>query len=819
MKGLHSLGRQIQGRWRQFAQTIPVADASARKRSGFPRPLSVAVAVACLTGTIGQRFYNQPELDVGMSAPFTVIAPESAEVIDEKSTEENRRDARIATTPILTIDAETDREILKNLERRLEQGDRLRETAGSFPFVDRGILSTVSQRYLRQVPSWKWDAIRYAIGDGELLAEPGTSQNDTAEIDPLAAVRQGTLTGVYRGIVNLIEQPNAEVERVLQELQAYRERASTTEFASLIGDIDRARSRYERARSELETMRSAQDDVFYTSEILNLSDSQWRAARSHIQDTAKQILAQGIPAGLPDDLLGRAIALQLPDALPKGAQKLARRLLLAVLDPNLIQDSEQTRARAEQAAQQVDPVVVTIEKGEVIVEVGEEITQADFVLLDRFGRVRRTLVDWPGLIGFGGLVTAGVGIFLIVERRFNPRASGSDRLLVLLLALSAPLVALLRVPTTSLPAVGLLAGSFYGSPVGIALVAIVGSLLAVGLEIEASYLIAGVAGGVVGGVLAGRLRSREELALLGAGVGLTQGTLHLIVNLVLSAAAGPVWPLLLGSAALQAASGLAWSVLALGVSPYLEHLFDLVTPIRLAELANPNRATLKRLAAETPGTFQHTLFVASLAEAAAGALGCNVELVRAGTLYHDIGKMHDPLGFCENQMGGRNKHDDIDDPWISAEIIKKHVTQGLVMARKCRLPKAVRAFIPEHQGTMLISYFFYQAQQLHQQGDDRPVREEDFRYDGPIPQSRETGIVMLADSCEAALRSLEDATPEQALNMVNKIMRARWQDDQLVDSGLTREDLAKVAEIFVQVWQRFNHKRVAYPKAALSARK
>jgi len=262
----------------------------------------------------------------------------------------------------------------------------------------------------------------------------------------------------------------------------------------------------------------------------------------------------------------------------------------------------------------------------------------------------------------------------------------------------------------------------------------------------------------------------------------------------------------------------------------------LITPIRLAELANPNRPLLKRLAAEAPGTFQHTLFVASLAEAAARELGCNVELVRTGTLYHDIGKMHDPLGFCENQMGGGNKHDEINDPWKSAELIKKHVSEGLVMARKHRLPKAIQAFIPEHQGTMLIAYFYHQAKQNAAQKpedlnialvdadnsklaiESREVREEDFRYVGPIPQSRETGILMLADSCEAALRSLKDATHEEALNMVNKILRARWQDNQLIDSGLTREDMSLIAEIFVRVWEQFNHKRIAYPSAVFNQR-
>jgi membrane-associated HD superfamily phosphohydrolase len=176
--------------------------------------------------------------------------------------------------------------------------------------------------------------------------------------------------------------------------------------------------------------------------------------------------------------------------------------------------------------------------------------------------------------------------------------------------------------------------------------------------------------------------------------------------------------------------------------------------------------------------------------------------------------MHDPLGFIENQIGSPNKHEtEIKDPWKSAEIIKKHVTEGLVMAKKHSLPTAIQAFIPEHQGTMAIAYFYHQAQQIAQENPNIVVNKADFCYDGPIPQSRETGIVMLADSCEAALRSLKNATPDTAINMLNNILRAKWQDEQLIASGLTREEMPKIAQIFVDVWQQFHHKRIAYPKA------
>jgi cyclic-di-AMP phosphodiesterase PgpH len=422
-------------------------------------------------------------------------------------------------------------------------------------------------------------------------------------------------------------------------------------------------------------------------------------------------------------------------------------------------------------------------------------------------------VNWWGLLAFGGLVSAAIALLLWVEHQFHPGLRRRDYLLILLLVLSTPLILLTHLPATDLLAIALLLGSFYGSAVGGTAMGLLGVLLPMGMVSgQASLWISSVVGGLVGAVVAGRLRSREELAKWGGAIALLQGIVYLIAHLILS----PPIPVvdLLVTTGLQTLMGVAWSIVALGVSPYLEQVFDLITPVRLAELSSPNRPLLMRLAAETPGTFQHTLLVATLAEAAAREVGdCNVELVRAGALYHDIGKMHDPLGFIENQMGGPNKHDAIDDPWVSLDIIKKHVSEGLNMARRYQLPTAIQAFIPEHQGTMQIAYFYHAAMQRSQADHTIKVDEAEFRYAGPTPQSRETGIVMLADSCEAALRSLKDATAEDALQMLNRILRARWQDDQLIDCGLRRDEMPKIAETFVKVWLQFHHKRIAYPKA------
>ncbi|WP_448560790.1 HD family phosphohydrolase [Trichothermofontia sp.] len=790
--------------WDQPPVTMPTPNVRRASVWHYARPaLVLTVTVVTLTGAIGQRFYNQPRLAVGKVAPVTLRARHDAYIEDKESTEAKRKEARLATAPVWMANATANQEISQKLQRLIEQGNTLRSQAAPLPFVSPTILSTATQVYLQQAEEWEWRAIQQAVDDVPLSFRSYAT--------PLAPFSPSASRLPFPPSHNPPEQ-----QRAIAELRVFYRTASPQVFAQVVSQVNQARRQYAVALAAIAAAAPPDTPSPYDAVLLALTPQEWQTTQTALRRVSRRMTTQGIPPGLPNQFLREAANLQLQGMVPPIAQSLAVRLLLSSLQPNLIEDKEQTRLRAEQAARAVEPVMVSIKRGEVIVQASETITPAQFALLDHFDLSQRGL-NWLGLVWFGGIVAIGVGVFWGLQRRFYPQLRRRDRVLLLLLSLSTPAFIVLHLPSTNLAMVGMLVGSFYGSQLGVATVGLLSILLPIGIELQWGYWLASAVSGLLAAFFAGRLRSREELAFLGGAVGLIQGVTYLLVTFTLSAAAGTIWHSVLLDAAIQGAKGVLWSIIALGLSPYLEHLFDLVTPVRLAELANPNRPLLKRLAAEAPGTFQHTLFVATLAEAAACALGCNVELVRTGTLYHDIGKMHDPQGFIENQMGGPNKHDQLDDPWLSVEIIKKHVSEGLVLARRYRLPKAIRAFIPEHQGTMLVSYFYQQAQQRASEdpllGADRPLDEAYFRYDGPIPQSKETGIVMLADSCEAALRSLKDATHEEALRMVNKILRARWQDNQLVDSGLSREDLAQIAEVFVLVWQQYNHKRIPYPKA------
>ncbi|MFO5473610.1 MAG: HD family phosphohydrolase, partial [Dolichospermum sp.] len=755
----------------------------------------LVLAIFLLTSVIGSDFYNQPKMKVGNIALQTFIAPYTDNIEDKEETELQRKAAIENSVPVLMIDHQINKQINARLEKILGISNEIRSIVGIFPFLNSSILSAYTQSYLRSLPELEWQKLIVILDNNK---------------------QQNTKKQTSKSQLSLSNSVGDEAAflQALSELEAYRFMTTASNFSALITQILEVRKRYNQGTEKASQIEAGEKlkQVYTAPVLLALSDHDWEKTEAGIRKSAARIIAQGIAAGLPKSILHNAVSLQVQLSVPSEAESFAKKVLLAVLQPNLKQDIAQTKQQAQILAREIPSVMFPVKKGEIIVSKGEKITQLKFQILAHY-RLIGHQVNWLGLTVLVAIVTLAIWIFVWLERKSHNYLRQRDRLLVLLLTLTVPGVLALGLPYTTWSAIGLLLGSFYGPTIGVMVAGLLALILPITVDTNVLVLLAGAVGGMLSAYVAHRLRSREELALLGVVTALTQGGISLLLKIFTGGVFGSGW-YIIQEAGLFALSGWAWSIVALGLSPYLETLFDVITPIRLAELANPNRPLLKRLATEAPGTFQHTLLVATLAEAAAKQLGCNVELVRAGTLYHDIGKMHDPLGFIENQIDSPNKHEtEIKDPWKSAEIIKKHVTEGLVMAKKHSLPTAIQAFIPEHQGTMAIAYFYHQAQQIAQENPHIVVNKADFCYDGPIPQSRETGIVMLADSCEAALRSLKNATPDKALNMLNNILRAKWQDEQLIASGLTREEMPKIAQIFVDVWQQFHHKRIAYPKS------
>ena len=535
----------------------------------------------------------------------------------------------------------------------------------------------------------------------------------------------------------------------------------------------------------------------------------WETA---VRQAQLRMLTQGVVASLADESLRSAANLHL-DGQPNPARSLGSRLVAEALQgrTNLRTDALLTQRRIEQIVTQQGLPTLAVKRGDLITRQGEPITPQAFDVLDHFNLINRRPLLLPWLLHLVEALAAS-GVMLLVMRRWRASLEPRQALLALAMLLVvqscklwlgdkvSPLA--LLVPPTLLLAQGL------GTPAGLAWLA-VASLLwpyPLGRNLEPRLVVAALVAAAAA-VLAGRQRNRAQLLQLA--VLLPLGALLLQVPLLHLHRGAPAGVTMAADADLLGEAVLVGGLLMGGLllAPLVESFFGLLTRARLMELADLERPLLRRLSTEAPGTFEHTLMICGLAEEGARAIQADVDLIRTGALYHDVGKLHGPSWFIENQEDGRNPHEQLNDPLASAAILQAHVDEGLKLARRHHLPRPLADFIPEHQGTLKMGYFLHQARER-----DPDIAEGRFRYRGPIPRSRETAILMLADGCEAALRSLPPNTCEaEARAMVRRIVEARQQDGQLAASGISRGELELVIRAFVRVWRRMRHRRIPYP--------
>ncbi|HBA04977.1 MAG TPA: phosphohydrolase, partial [Clostridium sp.] len=262
---------------------------------------------------------------------------------------------------------------------------------------------------------------------------------------------------------------------------------------------------------------------------------------------------------------------------------------------------------------------------------------------------------------------------------------------------------------------------------------------------------------------------------------------------------------IINKAMLTGVSAIVSGILAIGILPVLENIFDVLTNIKLLELANPNHPLMRRLLLEAPGTYHHCVLVANLAEMAAESVGANPILARVASYYHDVGKLERPYYFKENQIGIANPHDDM-SPAMSSAIILSHVEDGVKLAEKYNLPEGITDVVREHHGDSLAKYFYITMRNKSENPDE--VNEADYRYGGPPPRSKESTIIMLADGVEASVRSINKPNKKKIEEMVNNIIKSRIDENQFVNSDLTFKDLEKIRESFLKVLSGIYHERI-----------
>lgn len=745
----------------------------------------IGITFVCLISTLSVRFYSEPRLGIGTFVDQDLRSPRTIVATDIEATKQAKELAKQQVIPIYRSNPEIDANAIKHLEELLQVGDNLRISSGSLPYVDRQILSDDVQRYFRRISDFEW--LQLQDRANRLAANVN---NQTA-------------------ISGFINRDKEAPSVALAELTLYKINALPQDYQKLINTVTEIRKAYAMTQEK-----ATKGPAMFRDRLLEMTNEEWENCKKLTRQALIDVQSTGIVAGLPDDMLQKRLTnlSNLPTNEDHRAMSIA--LLSATVKPNMTIDYVGTTERAIKASESVQTQRISLKAGDLIVKGGEKITERQFVILDELKMTQRQ-VNLKGLVLMVTTTALCFAIFGYANRRWQyllkVKLHIKDILVLGIICTGSALATVVMAPNMlvflPLASMSLIIGSFYSSRLAVLVTCLTSILLAIAISSDLLALVPIIIGSIVAAGITNRPLTRSHLAATGLLVGFLQAAVYIAIAII----AGSTPPVLMAITALQYASGgLIAAIVALGAIPYLEHISYALTPFRLAELANLDRPLLRRLVTETPGTFQHTLFVANLAEAAARELGADTALVRTGTLYHDIGKTLRPEYFIENQMGQPNPHDILNDPWESAQIVKEHVSGGIKLAQKYHLPEMLQAFIPEHQGTITITYFYCQAQKRSQH-----IVESDFRYVGPIPQSRETGIVMLADACEAALRSLgTDTTLEAAKSLLMRIFQARWDDGQLKDCSLTWEDLDRIAPVFIKVWQERNHGRIKYPNLA-----
>lgn len=482
----------------------------------------------------------------------------------------------------------------------------------------------------------------------------------------------------------------------------------------------------------------------------------------------------------------------------------------AYLRPTMVVDADATARAREKAADAVAPIVVLKQEGENIVSKGEVVTALEVQMVRSLGGLEQG-ADLRAILASVALMTLllfAVGAYL---QRFEERTWLDFKRLSIMAVLLLGMMYLTRAASLLVPEV-----SAYAMPVPLA--AVLGTLLIgpvagvlLTLLTTVAGLLLGFAGGVqvvasllasVGAVVAmANVSQRSHLLYAGLAVA---GVMS-VAAFGASLASGDGLRASALTGVYGAGGGLAAAVLTIGLLPFFEYAFGVTTDIRLLELANPGHPLLRRLMAEAPGTYSHSVMTANLAESAAEEIGANPLLARVGAYFHDVGKIERPTLFVENQVSGVNPHDTL-APAVSARIIEAHVPDGVALAQRYKLPPEVVAIIRQHHGTSVVSYFYDKAVKAQPS-----VREADFRYAGALPSSAEAALVMLADSCEAAVRAVADPTPEAIGRTVRRVTATKVSDGQLGEAPVTFAQLECIIRVYARVLASVYHPRVAYP--------
>lgn len=496
--------------------------------------------------------------------------------------------------------------------------------------------------------------------------------------------------------------------------------------------------------------------------------------------------------------------------LPKSLKDIASTLGYSLITPNFFYDKQKTEELKKDAIRKVPPVM--IKKDQTIIKEGEPVTKYQIEILKNLGLLNDSFhFQWYIYICLSILILLVMFLQWFYLFKYHSDIYYDTKKLIMINLLNCIAILLARalsvispflIPLACIPMIFTLLVDYRISLI----VSVLNCILISGaVEFNIEITILSIVNAVFGAIILKKMQQRNDILY---------SSLYIVtINIILTFSLG----FLLSNNIVDVAyktlfTGIASvvsGVLTIGFLPFFESTFDIVTTIKLLELSNPNNPLLKRLLIEAPGSYHHSILVGNLAEVAAEMVGGNPVLARVSAYYHDVGKIKRPYFFKENQLGKDNPHNKI-TPNLSTLIITSHVKDGVELAKEYKLPKVIEDIIEQHHGTSLVKYFYITMKNSSERPED--VKEEDFKYLGPIPDTKESAIIMLADSVEAAVRSINEPTKGKIEEMVNNIIKDRLNEGQLDNCDLTLKDLNKIREAFLKVLTGIYHQRIEYPE-------
>ncbi len=727
------------------------------------------------TSLVGVRSWYKPLLSIKEVSPVSVVLEKDARVLDEVATNQLKEETKtksiynLNNQEVLTVDDTATQRSLEELKTYVKviQATLSGQKSYEMPIINR--IGLHMQTTLIQLNDHKFKEIQ----------------------------------AVLEGNSSAGEFINSDYEKIVLTIS----NLSSFEKNYFLKEIERFRLEF---KNEKKVIKNLGANFFL--DLQKITDKKEFLFRLFI--IQKKLLNIGIVNGLPKSKITKNIEILFPSL--RGLElDLTKKIILSTTSPNIKIDWKKVEDLENRALASVADIYVKLPTGTVLAEKGKKISEKNYYYMKNLNLLRPE-ADWSLeikylCITYTAVFLMSLYIFLIEKRKYSVQRLAMIFTVVLgsqAIISAISLWGINKLAVIPISLIPILLTVFYLPKLALFSSLLINFFLMYSFDLNFWQVLPLLAGSIYAIYLTKHSHQREDLANAGTKIALCQGLVFLFS--VLIAVKNFSVSTVLVITALYALSGILSGLIALAVLPYLEFTFRLLTPFRLSELSNPNQALLKKLKEEAPGTYEHSLNVSRYAEEASNAIGANTELIRVGLLYHDIGKTYNPDYFIENNLGKPNPHTTLDDPKKSAEIIIAHVPEGIKLAKKHKLPEAIIDFIPMHQGTTVTNFFYVKA--LEKYGKSS-INIMDFKYPGPVPNSREAGIAMIADSAEAALKSEKELNSENDVReKIAKIISARVNEGELRNSNLKLEELELIKDSFVKVWKSRNHDRIKYPE-------